>query len=60
MIATFFYIFFLLLFIWMINHHFGYKQKFLKKKHRLSQTEIVVFFEVNFGTAAKKKKKKNI
>ncbi len=60
MIATFFYIFFLLLFIWMINHHFGYKQKFLKKKHRLSQTEIVVFFEVNFGTAAKKKEKKNI
>jgi phage antirepressor YoqD-like protein len=58
MIATFFYIFFLLFFIWMINHHVGYKQKFLKKNPQTQSDRDSGFFGVNFGTAALKKKKK--
>jgi hypothetical protein len=48
MIATFFYIFFLLL--------FGYKQKFLKKN--TASVRDSGFFGVNFGTAATTTKKK--
>jgi hypothetical protein len=37
----------------MDDHHFGYKQKFLKKKHTDSVRDSG-FLGVNFGTAAKK------
>jgi hypothetical protein len=38
----------------MDDHHFGYKQKFLKEKHRLSQR--LWFFGGEFWHSSKKKK----